>query len=79
MHCFVNIDEIWICYYTPKTKEQSKQWTSPDERALKKAKIILSAGKIKATVFWNAHGILFIDYLEKGKIITGEYYMSLLD
>ena len=31
-----------------------------------------------ALVFWNAEGILFIDYLEKGKTITGEYYSNLL-
>jgi len=24
-----------------------------------------------ASVFWDAEGILFIDYLEKGKTITG--------
>jgi hypothetical protein len=29
-------------------------------------------------VFWDAEGILFIDYLEKGKTITGEYYSNLL-
>jgi hypothetical protein len=29
-------------------------------------------------VFWDAEGILFIDYLEKGKTITTEYYSSLL-
>ena len=31
-----------------------------------------------ASVFWDAEGILFIDYLEKGKTITGEYYCNLL-
>jgi hypothetical protein len=31
-----------------------------------------------ASVFWDAEGILFIDYLEKGKIITGKYYSNLL-
>jgi hypothetical protein len=29
-------------------------------------------------IFWDAEGILFIDYLEKGKTITGEYYSNLL-
>jgi hypothetical protein len=32
-----------------------------------------------ALVFWDAEGILFIDYLEKGKTITGEYYFNLLN
>jgi len=31
-----------------------------------------------ASVFWDAEGILFIDYLEKGKTITREYYSNLL-
>jgi len=31
-----------------------------------------------ASVFWDTEGILFIDYLEKGKTITGEYYSNLL-
>jgi len=30
------------------------------------------------TVFWDVHVILFIDCLEKDKIITVEYYPSLL-
>jgi hypothetical protein len=31
-----------------------------------------------ASVFWDGEGILFTDYLEKGKTITGEYYSNLL-
>ena len=31
-----------------------------------------------ASVFWDAEGILFINSLEKGKTITGEYYSNLL-
>ena len=56
------MDEIWIHYFTPETKEQSK-WTSLDEPAPKKAKTVKSAGKVMATVFWNARGIIHIDYL----------------
>ena len=37
-----------------------------------------SVGKILASVFWDAQGILFIDYLEKGWIINSEYYIALL-
>ena len=36
------------------------------------------AGKFMASVFWDAHGILFIDYLEKVKSINNDYYMVLL-
>jgi len=33
---FVTVAETWIHWYTPETKEQSKQWTSPGEAAPKK-------------------------------------------
>lgn len=38
-----------------------------------------SAGKLMASVFWNAHGIIFINYLEKGKNIPINYYIALLE
>lgn len=76
---FVTVDETWIHHYTPEMKEQSKQWTSSGEHAPKKAKTVPSAGKVMATVFWDSKGIIFIDYLEKGRTITGQYYAQLLD
>ena len=32
-----------------------------------------------ASVLLHAHGILFIDYLKKGKTVNSNYYMPLLD
>jgi hypothetical protein len=58
--------------YTLESIQQSKQWTAP-----KKTSSVPSAGKVMASVFWDAEGI-FIDYLEKGNIITNEYYSNLL-
>ena len=37
------------------------------------------AGKVMATVFWDLQGVIYIDYLEKGKTVTGLYYAELLD
>ena len=31
-----------------------------------------------ASVFWDAHGVIFIGYLEKGRTITGVYDATLL-
>jgi hypothetical protein len=31
-----------------------------------------------ASVFWDAEGVLFINYPVKGKTITGEYFSNLL-
>ena len=32
-----------------------------------------------ASVFWDTHGILFIEYLEKDETINSDYCMTLLD
>ncbi|QQP51330.1 Mariner transposase [Caligus rogercresseyi] len=76
---FVTVDETWIHYNTPETKQQSKQWVLKGESAPKKAKVGLSANKVMATVFWDARGVIHIDYLQKGRTMNGEYYTSLLD
>jgi len=75
---FITMDETWVHHFTPETKEQSKQWTEKGESAPKKAKTVPSAGKVMASVFWDARGIIFIDYLQKGRTINGEYYANLL-
>jgi len=54
LHRFVTVDETWIHWYTPETKEQSKQWTLPGEPAPKKATTVPLAGKVIATVFWGS-------------------------
>jgi len=72
------MDEAWIHHYTPESKQQSKQWTEAGCSAPKKTRLVPSAGKVMASVFWDAEGILCIDYLEKGKTITGEYYFNFL-
>jgi histone-lysine N-methyltransferase SETMAR len=74
---FVTVDETWIHHYMPEMKEESKQWTSPGKQAPKKAKAISSPGKVMDTVFWDSKGIIFIDYLEKGRTITEQYYDQL--
>ena len=45
----------------------------------RKSKSNLYAGKALTTVFWDSKGIVFMNSLQKGASITGEYYASLLD
>ncbi|GLD66676.1 histone-lysine N-methyltransferase SETMAR-like protein [Lates japonicus] len=40
------------------------------------AKVVSSEGKVMASIFWDAKGIVFIDYLRKGQTISGEYYAN---
>ncbi|KAF8785791.1 Histone-lysine N-methyltransferase SETMAR like protein [Argiope bruennichi] len=67
--------EIWIHYYTPETKQQSKQWTSKDESAPQKMLYFLK--KLWQHFFSNNKGILLLHYLEKDRTISAEYYVNL--
>ena len=75
---YVTIDETWIHHYTLESNRMSAEWTAKGENRPKRPKTQVSAGKVLVSVFWNAHGILFIDNLEKGRTIKSEYYMALL-
>ena len=45
----------------------------------KKFKIQSSAGKVMATVLWDAKGVIMLDFLPKTSKITGVCYANLLD
>ena len=75
----VTVDETWVHYYEPDHKAQSRQWVGPESPRPKKFKTQLSAGKVKATVFWDAKGVIMLDFLPKRSTITGMYYANLLD
>ncbi|KAF7273752.1 hypothetical protein GWI33_013570 [Rhynchophorus ferrugineus] len=55
----VTMDEAWFHHFTPKFNRQSSEWTSHDEPAPKRGKTQQLAGKVMASVFWDAHGIIF--------------------
>ena len=73
------MDKTWIHHYTPETKISSAEWTAADESRPKRSTTQQWAARVMASVFWDTHGILFIDYCEKGKTINSEYYMASLD
>jgi hypothetical protein len=70
---FITMHETWIHHYTPESKQQSRQWTEAGCSAAKKTRSVPLAGKVMASVFWDAEGILFIAYLENSKTIIREY------
>ena len=65
---FLTQDECWVHHFDSDTKKQSMQWKYSTSPSPKKAKVVSSAGKVMASIFWNAKGILFIDYLQRGKV-----------
>ena len=74
----ITVDESWIHHFDPETKQASMQWKHSASPPPKKACVQPSAGKVMLTVFWDECGVIYTDYLEKGKTITGQYYSNLL-
>lgn len=54
------------------------QWHKKGADHPKKFKVIPSAGKVMATVFWDSKGILLIEYMKKGETINAACYASTL-
>ena len=75
----VTVDDTWVHYYEPENKAQSRQWVGPGSPRPKKFKTQPSAGKVMATVFWDAKSVIMLDFLPKRSTITGVYYANLLD
>lgn len=71
-------DETWTYQYDPENKNQSKQWMPIGGRGPVKFKVQRSSEKVMATIFWDAEGVILVDFLEKGKTITGSYYEKML-
>ena len=69
----VTVDETWVHYYEPENRAQSCQWVGPGSPRPKKFKTQPSAGKVMATVFWDAKGFIMLDFIPKRSTITGVY------
>lgn len=75
---FVTGDETWIYQYDPETKIQDKQWLPTGGSGPIKFKSERTVGKVMATIFWDAEGVILIDWLENKRTVTGSYYESVL-
>jgi hypothetical protein len=59
-------DESWVHHFT-KTKAASMAWKHTTSLIRKKFKTTPSTEKVLLTVFWDAEGVLLLDFLEQGK------------
>ena len=75
----MTVDVTWVHYYEPENKAQSRQSVGPGSPRSKKFKTQPSAGKVMATVFWDAQEVIMLDFLAKKSTITGAYYANWLN
>ena len=78
LSCLVTVDETCLHYYEPENKAQLPECRARVSEA-KEVQKQPSAGKVMATVFWDAQGVIMLDFLAKKSTITGAYYANLLD
>ena len=74
---YVTLDETWIHHFTPESNQQSAEWTAAGESHPKQPKTNISWQCFGLRI-WDVQGILFTDYLEKGRTINSKYYIALL-
>ena len=75
----VTVDETWVHHYEPEDRSQSRQLVGPGSSRPKKFKKRPSAGRVMATVFWDAKCVIMLDVLPKRRTKNGVYYANLLD
>jgi histone-lysine N-methyltransferase SETMAR len=78
MNSIITGDESWAHHYEAETKRQSMQWHHLGSPSPKKFKCSQSAGKVMITVFWDHHGLVFIDFLPKGETVNSHRYQDTL-
>ncbi|GBL54733.1 hypothetical protein AVEN_182212-1 [Araneus ventricosus] len=72
-------DETWVAHVNAETKQQSMAWChtcSPTR--LRKASQTLSERKLMVTIFWDAQGILLIEFMTCRTTINSEVYCCTL-
>jgi histone-lysine N-methyltransferase SETMAR len=70
-------DETWVVHSSPESKPESITWKHPHSPVRKKLKIVQSPGKVTATVFWEVHGVLLVDFTPPGSTNADAYQETL--
>ena len=69
-------DETCLHHFEPQTKRQSMKWNNAKSPNKKKFKTAFSAVKVMATEFFNSEGLLLVDIMPYGIIISSGTYMA---
>ena len=75
----ITTDETWLPFFTPETKEGSKQWLGKGSTPPVKAKSSPMQRKIMLTAFWDEEGIVHLDFLPDNETINADYYCRVLE
>ena len=74
----ITVDETPLSLYAPESRRESLEWRRPDEGKVWKQRSGAIRREMMLTAFWNAGGIIFLDFLQRQETVTGEYYGELI-
>lgn len=75
---FVTVDQFWVYHDYAQVTEQAESDTSPSKKAKTTTQTDDNVKKVRVIVFWNALGVILVDYMKKNQKLTAEYYAKLL-
>ena len=71
-------DESWVYGYDPLSKRHSSQWLESHDPVPKVARPKKSSVKCMLLMFFDYKGVVYYEWLPKGKTVTAAYYISCL-
>ena len=71
-------DESWCCAYDPETKQQSSEWKSSNSPRPKKARRVKSDVKMMLISFFDANGIVRLEFIPNGETVNQAFYLQVL-
>jgi hypothetical protein len=66
-------DESAISFHTPETKKQLMQWVKKGQPGPIKARVHARRSKKMVLMFFNANGVIYMNYILKGETVNAEY------
>jgi len=79
LNSIVAEDETWCFHYDPTTKCQSDEWKSPASPKGKKVRLQKLKVKTMLVCFYDSKGIIHHEFVPEGQIVTGSFYLSVLE
>jgi len=79
LEIIVMVDETWVHHYQLETKQASQQWKHKESPTPTNFKVVPSASKVMAAVFWDMRGVLLVEYQEHSRTVNVSSYCSLLE
>ncbi len=74
----ITTDESWVFKFDPNTKQADMQWVGPQDSRPTKAIRSKSQQKCMLCLFFDARGVIFMEFLDRDERLNSDLYIALL-